>query len=201
MTFNSKKYWEERYLNGGNSGQGSYGNLRDFKSKIINNLIQKYKLKSSIELGCGDGNQLSDFNFKKYIGLDVSETIIKKCENLYEDKKNISFFNYNDYTTDDKFDCSLSLDVLYHLIEDDVYEEYLDKLFSFSNKMVIIYSFSKRAENVRFNNHVKYRNVDEVVKKYSHNWNLIEHIVNDYPSYSADGEGSLSDFYIFLKNE
>ena len=37
----SKKYWESRYVNEGNSGPGSYGILAVFKSEIINNFVSK----------------------------------------------------------------------------------------------------------------------------------------------------------------
>ena len=37
--FDSSKYWEKRYLEGGNSGDGSYGYLAEFKVKIINDFI------------------------------------------------------------------------------------------------------------------------------------------------------------------
>ena len=32
--FNSKKYWEDRYLKGGNSGNGSYGVLAQFRADV-----------------------------------------------------------------------------------------------------------------------------------------------------------------------
>jgi hypothetical protein len=32
----TQSYWEERYANGGNSGQGSAGQLADFKAEILN---------------------------------------------------------------------------------------------------------------------------------------------------------------------
>lgn len=191
--FNSGKYWEKRYKNGGNSGEGSYGKLKDFKTEIINNLIKDYNLSTSIEMGCGDGNQLSDFNFKNYVGLDVSETIINKCKHLYKDDPTKEFYHINEYRRSVDFDVSLSLDVLYHLIEDNVYKNYLNDLFNYSNNLVIIYSFSERASKVNFNEHVKYRNMDNIISDYKKNWKLISHIENIYPN------SSLSDFYIFKK--
>ena len=34
--FDSKKYWNDRYLKGNDSGSGSYGILAKFKADIIN---------------------------------------------------------------------------------------------------------------------------------------------------------------------
>ena len=39
----SKKYWNNRYVKGGNSGAGSYNNLAQFKGDVINNFIKKMK--------------------------------------------------------------------------------------------------------------------------------------------------------------
>ena len=43
MDFDSNKFWNDRYANGGNSGAGSYNELAKFKADIINNFIEKIK--------------------------------------------------------------------------------------------------------------------------------------------------------------
>jgi hypothetical protein len=60
--FSSKKkfqdsisYWEERYASGGTSGKGSYGELVEFKAKVLNEFVLKKQVKNIIEFGCGDG--------------------------------------------------------------------------------------------------------------------------------------------------
>ena len=45
--------------------------------------------------------------------------------------------------TDKKYDLSLSLDVVYHLVEDDVFKEYINNLFKTSD-LVSIYTTNKR---------------------------------------------------------
>ncbi|WDH99000.1 hypothetical protein PUW24_09050 [Paenibacillus urinalis] len=72
MSFDYIGYWENTYKNGGNSGAGSYGMLAEFKAEVINRVIALHKLTRVIEFGCGDGNQLSYMDYKKYLGLDVS---------------------------------------------------------------------------------------------------------------------------------
>ena len=42
--FNSKEYWEKRYLSKNNSGAGSYGHLAEFKSEIINEFLDKHNI-------------------------------------------------------------------------------------------------------------------------------------------------------------
>ena len=76
--FDSKKYWNDRYIKGGNSGKGSYNHLAKFKADVINSFIKHYKIKSIIDYGIGDGNQLKLFNTENliYTGIDVSRFII-----------------------------------------------------------------------------------------------------------------------------
>ena len=79
----SRKYWENRYAKGGNSGPGSYNNLAKFKADIINNFIHRYNVITVIEWGSGDCNQLSLANYKNYIGYDVSQTAIDICRKKF----------------------------------------------------------------------------------------------------------------------
>lgn len=193
MKFSSKQYWENRYDNKGNSGNGSYGKLCEFKKNVINSLIETYNLKSCVEYGCGDGNQLKYFNFEQYIGLDISKSIINQCKKNYKEDTNKEFYLLSDFDKLDfnKYDCSLSLDVIYHLIEDDIYNNYVSDLFDRSNKLVIIYTFGKRSTNIKFPPHVKPRDINLTTNIFE-NWELIKFITNEYPS------DSYSDFYIYI---
>lgn len=192
--FDSKSYWENRYKSGGNSGVGSYGVLCQFKANIINSLIESYNLETGIELGCGDGNQLKAFNFKTYTGVDVSKTTINKCTSLYSSDSTKNFYMYDDITLlkNKKFDCALSLDVIYHLTEDHVFEDYLNKLFNFSDNIVVIYSFGKAAEGLETLPHVVYRSMNTITRKFQQ-WELIKNIKNKYPDISY------AEFYIYRK--
>ncbi|WP_242447617.1 hypothetical protein [Priestia endophytica] len=68
-------YWEENYANGGNSGNGSYGVLAQFKGDVINQFINKKQIHTVIEFGCSDGNQLKYMNYPNYLGMDISQAI------------------------------------------------------------------------------------------------------------------------------
>src|SRR5258708_24901292 len=65
----SSAYWEDRYRTGGNSGAGSYNSLALFKAEILNAFVRANGVQKVIEFGCGDGNQLSLFEYPCYIGL------------------------------------------------------------------------------------------------------------------------------------
>src|SRR5262245_42492336 len=67
----SARYWQFRYKEGGSSGAGSYGRLAQFKSEVLNKLVAHQDVKTVVEFGCGDGNQLLTARYPQYIGLDV----------------------------------------------------------------------------------------------------------------------------------
>ncbi|MDR2439202.1 MAG: class I SAM-dependent methyltransferase [Planctomycetaceae bacterium] len=83
----SKRYWDNRYCQGGNSGAGSYGRLAEFKAEILNKFVTENNINSVIEFGCGDGNQLMLANYPYYIGVDVSPKAIEICRELFDIKR------------------------------------------------------------------------------------------------------------------
>ena len=199
----SLTYWEQRYATGGNSGPGSYGRLADFKAYIVNSFVKEKNIKSVIEFGCGDGNQLSLAVYPKYIGLDVSPTIVKLCKDKFRNDSSKSFFLYDPFCFIDNHsifqsDLGLSMDVIFHLVEDDVFHEYMQALFGSAKKYVIIYSSNRDDRQLSY---VKERNFTPWISRYMPKWHLIDTIRNKYPyDHKKDvRETSFSDFYIFQR--
>lgn len=132
-------YWEKRYKMGGNSGAGSYGEYAEHKAKVINDYIVKYKIKTISDFGCGDGNQISLFKeFDEYMGYDISDYALYLCHERFKDNKNMNFCSL--ISDLPEADLCLSLDVLYHLIDDEEFKFYLSNLFGKSKKYVLIFS-------------------------------------------------------------
>lgn len=195
--FRSSDYWEKRYLNGGNSGNGSYGRLAHFKAQCINSFISQKNIKSAIEFGVGDGHNLSFYNIEKYFGLDVSMWAIEICQNRYKNDKSKQFSAIGPLevlSITEKFDCALSIDVLYHLVEQNVYETHLRNLFASAKKYVIIYAWDADAdESMRLSTHVKPRKFTEYISENFKEWRLIGTKEQIYPE-------SSSDFYFYEKS-
>ena len=192
----SKDYWEQRYRKGDNSGDGSYNELAEFKAEVVNNLVKENKIKSVIDFGVGDGNQLRYFNFPKYIGLDVSPTVLAKTIEMFKNDKTKSFYIYDSRAFVDnaglfRAELGLSLDVIYHLVEDDVYYAYLQHLFRASTRYVVIYASNK---NSRQYYHVRHRKFTDDVNRLFKDWELEGYIKNRYP------KRSFADFYIYKKS-
>lgn len=200
--FNSRNYWTQRYLRGGNSGAGSYDKVAIYKGKIINKFIKNKNIKTLIDFGVGDGNQLKyiDTSNLKYIGIDISEFIISKCKILFRHDPSKTFLLDLDVDKKTKSDLVISCDVLYHLIEDSIYNKYMKNLFSMSKKYVLIYA---RDEDLNLAKHVKFRKFSKYIENNFPNWELIQHIPNMYPQKNLYGDNtncSPSDFYIYEKN-
>jgi cyclopropane fatty-acyl-phospholipid synthase-like methyltransferase len=194
----SAAYWEKRYEQGGNSGAGSYNNLAEFKADVINNFVQANGIKTVIEFGCGDGNQLSLSKYPEYIGFDVSATAIDMCKKRFENDHTKKFYIINDYKGQ-MAELVLSLDVVYHLVEDIVYFAYMEKLFKASTQYIIIYA-PDREEKIA--SHVRLRKFTGYIENRGDCiWNLIDYIPNKYPyDKKCPQETSWSDFYIY-KNQ
>lgn len=193
----SQSYWQNRYKAGGLSGAGSYGRLAEFKAEFLNSFVSSHDIKSVIELGCGDGNQLSLAQYPRYIGVDVSQDAIRICREKFSGDPTKSFFQV---TEQDQYsgacDLALSLDVLYHLVEDSVFDEYMSSLFSRSQKYIIVFS-SNRNEQTH-SRHVRHREFTGWVEANAPGWKLVQEIQNRYP-FNAENpnETSLADFYVF----
>ena len=194
----SKDYWEKRYQKGGNSGAGSFNNLAHFKAEILNDFIKSYNIDTIIEWGSGDCNQLSLANYKNYIGFDVSKTAINICKNKFHNDSTKTFiYIYDKFKNNKKADLSISLDVIYHLLEDKVYNNYMYNLFESSKKYICIYSSNI---DVGWASHVRHRKFTDWIDTYaSDDWKLIKYIKNKYPFKPKNMSTSFADFYFYEK--
>jgi len=193
-------YWDNRYSNGGTSGAGSYGRLAKYKATYINDFVLKNGINKVVEFGCGDGHQLSLSNYPIYIGLDISKEAISLCRKLYlyDLRKQFFLYNQENFTSNDLFtgDLVLSLDVIFHLIDDILFEKYMHNLFSCSKKYVIIYSSNFTEKTTA--KHVKHRHFTKWILQNATNFELEKFSKNPY-RFEPDKptETSFSDFYIY----
>ncbi len=193
----SEEYWIQRYKSGGNSGAGSYNNLAAFKGEVINEFVSKNKIETVIEFGCGDGNQLEYFKFPSYIGFDISPFIVSKCRERFKQDEHKQFLLFSEISNQGA-DLLLSLDVIYHLIEDEVYHSYMNELFDRAISYVIIYSFDEDSDD--FAPHIRTRKFTKWIEENKADFELIKHIPNKYPS-ERDKEETTSfcDFYFYRR--
>lgn len=193
----SGEYWEERYALGGNSGTGSYSKLAAFKAEILNGFVKEHAVGSVIEFGCGDGNQLSLARYPRYFGLDVSATIVAKCRERFASDPTRTFALTTDYRAE-VADLALSLDVIYHLVEDEVFDAYMRRLFGSASRYVIVYS-SDSDDDAYQGGYIRHRKFTSWAARNAPEWRLFAHIPNRFPYTGDDRQSSLADFYVYEK--
>ena len=194
----SAQYWDDRYRIGGNSGAGSYNHLAQFKADVLNDFVRQNQIISVIEFGCGDGAQLELTDFPNYTGVDISPRAVDMCRRLYGNDSSKAFFVAHALPSDAIADVALSLDVIYHLVEDEVFDAYMGKIFERSNRFVVIYSSNKDQEWT--SKHVRHRRFTGWVEKNKPDWVLAQTIKNKYPYDPSDeANTSFADFYIFRR--
>jgi len=193
----SADFWERRYARGGTSGPGSYGDLAHGKAQFLNAFVRSNSIQSVIEFGCGDGNQLSLAEYPRYIGLDVSRSAIGLCRNRFAEDLDKSFFLYDsacfiDHVGLFQAELALSLDVIYHLIEDAIFAVYMEHLFDAANRYVIVYATNGSIRDDA--PHVRHRHFSSWVDNNRPEWRLREVIVG--PSSGS----RRADFFVYANS-
>lgn len=178
--FSSAIYWEDRYASGKKSGAGSYRHLADYKAQFINQFVSANGVETVLELGCGDGNQLGLLNFQSYVGVDVAPTVVERCRKKFADRKNWRFADAADRAaySSSVYDLTLSLDVIYHLIEDDVFNNYMTDLFDLSSRFVVIYASDW--DEVLPARHVRHRWFSDWISRNRPDWVLSKRVQSPY---------------------
>lgn len=197
----SQKYWLERYRNNGNSGSGSYGRLAQFKAEFLNDFVSKHSISTVIELGCGDGAQLALTPYPAYVGVDISAEAVARCKEGFRTNPAYRFFCASERSKFfARYQLALSLDVIFHLTEDDIFWSYMDDLFTQASQYVIIYS--SNFDGVTTARHVRHRKfTDDIDKKYPE-WTLLQYLKNPYSYDSQDPDNtSFADFYVFARSQ
>jgi protein O-GlcNAc transferase len=197
VVFDSDRYWENRYKNKGTSGDGSYGDKAEFKGQFLSQFIKDptHSIKTIIDYGVGDGNQLKyiDTTGKKYLGLDVSATAVQKCRELYKNDHSKTFMEVKAFSWSAPADLAISSDVIFHLVDDTVYQQYMKNLFAMSSKYVIIHAVDNDHKQAV---HVLFRKFTPYVAQHFPEWTLISFTRNQLWT----GEAGKMGFHVYQKS-
>ncbi|HEX5122731.1 MAG TPA: class I SAM-dependent methyltransferase [Rhodanobacteraceae bacterium] len=191
----SARYWEMRYRLGGTSGAGSYGPDRQYKATFLNRFFRVHEVKSVIDFGFGDGSQLQDLAMRRYLGFDVSAAAVERCRALFANDATKEFRLVGDYHGE-QAEASLSLDVLYHLVEDDVFDLYLARLFSAAERWVIVYATNVEDARAVRGKHVRDRAFTAIVAARFPDFRLVESPPRPPELDNAEG----ASFFVFERS-
>jgi hypothetical protein len=144
-----KKFWNNKYRQGGISGRGSIGFYRNWKWNQIA-FICGTNFRSVVDVGCGDlsfwkhpiANKILRGQGFKYIGIDISDFIIEQNRKTFPEGKFIvapaHFKQPGIYGS-----LVLCMDVLFHMMDDGEYEMALQTLCNYTNQYLAIYTWQK----------------------------------------------------------
>ena len=140
-------------------------------------------------------------NYPRYFGLDVSVDAIERAKKVFRKDTSKQFAVVSAESEPSwrsfKADLSLSLDVIYHLVEDVVFEAYMHDLFEASAQFVIVYSSN---DDRVPETHVRHRKFSSWVDAHAPDWTLIKTIPNRFPfDPEQPDETSKADFFIYQK--
>jgi predicted TPR repeat methyltransferase len=182
-----------RYRTGGDSGEGSYGAEAQYKATFLNAFVKQHSVESIVDFGCGDGNQLRDLRVPRYLGFDVSAAAIARCRERYAGDATKTFKTLGEYAGE-RADVSMSLDVLYHLVEDDVFEAYLRRLFDAAEKWVVVYATNYDDRRVVRGRHVRHRRFTDSVARLAPAFRLA---ASPPRPHELEGAGERASFFVF----
>jgi len=105
--------------------------------EFLNKFINKHKIKSVLDLGCGDFNLMRHVNLKNidYLGIDVVDCVIFQNKKTYPNLSFICDDIINFDTITKTFDLYIIKDILQHLSFDSI-KKIIDKLPS--NKYILV---------------------------------------------------------------
>ena len=187
----SQRYWEHRYAQGGNSGAGSSGVLAEYKAGVLNAFVETHGIQTVVELGCGDGQQLLFAKYPAYTGLDIAPSAVARCRDLFSGDANKPFGIYDPEhfePADFQADMAISLEVIFHLTEENVYQLYMQHLFALAQRWVVVFSSDEADRTSGIFPHFRQRKFSDDVPE---GWVLRERIKNPHR------ERSVSDFFVF----
>lgn len=170
-SFDIAGYWNRRYSEGRDSGEGSRGENAIRKAEYVNQVIARNGVQSVIDWGCGDGQVLQHITtYVRYVGVDIARSVLNKVSAQHPER----FFILDEEDSEATFwlqaDMSLSMDVMFHLVNDNDYVDYLNKLFNSARKLVLIYSTNY--DGGRTSRHVLRREFTPDVREMFPHWDL-----------------------------
>lgn len=172
-------------------------------------IVSHQHFHTTINQNSGDGTQLSLSRYPQYTGLDVSKFAVHRLQQRFADDWKKRFILYNGTRAGLtgqmgkllQADLSFSLEVIFHITDANIYQNYMELLFDTSQRFVVIMSNdAPEIENCvsgkcySDRGHLRFWPVRNWVKEHrSEEWRFIGSLQHKYP------EKAWSDFFFFAR--
>lgn len=134
----NEEFWNKRYRTcPEGSGVGSRGIFAKKKLALIQKCVREEEIKSVIDLGCGDLFWIKHLDIQQYTGIDFSQTVIKKNQQI---RPNWCFksFDFSSEKVSDEADLAICLDVLIHQPTSEKHDLVIENALKASRKILLI---------------------------------------------------------------
>lgn len=173
------------------------GDLLSWKASVVNSIIKENRVNSGLELGSGDGKFASLLSLKKYVGYDISDSAVTLANEKFDNP------NFRTSTKPPffwrKFDITMSIDVIYHIVENRDFNKHMAKLFSAANTLVVIYSYPKKPSE-KMSEHIKFNDFTSWAERQAPGWELVGQIPNKFPfDENYPNSTSKSEFFVYKR--
>lgn len=150
-------YWQARYAAGGSSGAGSAGDIAEQKAAAVNTLIEAEDIRSVVDWGCGDGKQLDLLALPDaYLGVDIAPAAIARCIERHPGRAFLVWPPRGVEVTV-RAELALSLDVIFHLVDDRDFDAYWRRLFASATRWVLLHGTNHDRNDGDTARHVRHR--------------------------------------------
>lgn len=133
-------FWNRRYLEGGTSGPGSVGILREWKWKTIGKYASA--IDDVVDVGCGDRRFWEGRSCARYTGLDLSAVLIQGLRQENPELRLICS-PAESFQTGVAGRVVICLDVLFHVLDDDAFQDILVNLTKYSSEWIFVYTWAR----------------------------------------------------------
>jgi len=135
-------YWDRRFADGIGAGRGSEGEAALAKARYVNELIASEPVETVADWGCGDGGFLGMIRAPHYVGIDVAPSAIAKAVVTHGHSRSFVLWRPG-APIEVHADLALSLDVVFHLVDDVEYRQHLAAVFGSADRLVAFHATNR----------------------------------------------------------
>jgi SAM-dependent methyltransferase len=141
--FENREFWNTRYVEDPEkgSGPGSRGENVILKNDIVRQTIETHKIKSVLDIGCGDLATMGMLEIERYVGIDISDVIVERNRQLRPQWQFLREDLAGGYRPDPA-ELVLCFDVLIHQKTRQAYEAILSKALAAAHRVALISGYS-----------------------------------------------------------
>ncbi len=127
-------YWDSRYSQPVSTGASTSGLAREWMWRVLSAYVGE--IDDVVDVGCGDLLFVDDHNFRRYIGIDVSESVVAR------NRRHRPEWNFIASSSSTRQDVNarivLCIEMLYHVMDESEYVSTIDNLAAYADEWLFV---------------------------------------------------------------